>query len=186
VYAPERTKETGFGPMILFSRDHMASEKIESAHGTVKNGRKFRTRRLPVVLKIYAKSSLDGATLAEHEELADYLVDAVVSALEIWSTSERGGGIEYGEMAFLTPDEITPDRGGPPEGWPGVVYLMRFTIGRGVVERDYLKQAQPTGTLTGAGSTVEVRQTDDDGEPADPEIIPVGTQPPEPDPPEDP
>jgi hypothetical protein len=46
VYAPERTKETGFGPMILFSRDHMASEKIESAHGTVKNGRKFRTRRL--------------------------------------------------------------------------------------------------------------------------------------------
>src|SRR5690349_20527064 len=168
-YAPERTDRTQHHPVILLMRDTMTSEKVGEAKGTQKNGRKMRTRRIPVVIKIYAKSSLDGATLENHEELADYLVDGIVTALEIWSTSERGGGIEYGEMAFMTPDElVTAD--GKPEGWPGVVYIMRFTIGRGVIERDYLKQVRPTGTLTGVGSSVEVRQVDEDGEAADPAV----------------
>jgi hypothetical protein len=170
-YAPERTERTKHDPVILIMRDTDTSEKIETAHGTQKNGRKYRTRRIPVKIKVYAKSSLDGARLEEHEELADYLVDALVTALEIWSTAERGGGIEFGEMAFLTPAEVvTAD--GAPEGWPGVVYLMRFTIGRGVVERDYLKQVRPTGTINGASSTVEVRQTNEDGTAGDPAIQP--------------
>jgi hypothetical protein len=182
-YAPERTERSQHHPVILMSRDTDTSEKVGTAQGTQKNGRKMRTRRLPVKLKIYAKSSLEGARIEDHEELADYLVDAVVTALEIWSTSERGGGIEYGEMSFMTPDELlasgdlTMSAGGKPEGWPGVVYLMRFTIGRGVIERDYLKQVRPTATINGVGSTVEVRQVNEDGEPLDPEIVPVGPQP---------
>jgi hypothetical protein len=170
-YAPERTDRSSRDPVILIARDTMASEKIESAHGTQKNGRKMRTRRIPVVVKIFAKSSLDGARLEDHEELADYLVDAMITALEVWSTSEKGGGIEYVEMSFLTPDElVTSD--GKPEGWPGVVYLMRFTIGRGVIELDYLKQVLPTAPINGVGSTVEVRQFDEDGEPGNPAVQP--------------
>lgn len=170
VYAPERT-ERAHGSVILLSRDTMTSEKIETAHGTQKNPRKFRTRRVPVAIRIYAQSSERGARRADHEELADYLVDAIVTGLEIWSTSERAGGIEYGEMSFMTPDELAED--GTPEGWAGVVYLMRFTIGRGVVERDYLKQANPTGTINGTADRVEVRQFDEDGEATDPAIQPL-------------
>ncbi len=181
-YAPERTDRGNYDPAILVMRDRETSEKIETAHGTQKNGRKMRTRRIPVKIKVFAKSSLDGARLEEHEELADYLVDMLVTALETWSTSERGGGIEYGEMAFMTADEVADETRSEDkaEGWPGVVFVMRFTIGRGVVERDYLKQVRPTAALTGIGTSVEVRQTNEDGEPDDPEIVHVGPQPPEP------
>lgn len=175
VYAPERAERTKHDPVILVMRDRQTSEKVETAHGNDKNGRKFRTRRVPLAIKVYAKSALDGARIVEHEELADYLVDALITALETWATAERGGTIEYGEMAFMTSDELAAD--GDPEGWPGVVYLLKFTIGRGVVKRDYLKQVQPTGVLTGVSNSVEVRQIDDDGEPADPAV-----QPPEEDP----
>ena len=171
-YAPERTDRAKYDPVILIMRDTETSEKVETAHGVQKNGRKSRTRRVPVKLKIYAKSSLDGARLEEHEELADYLVDALVTGLVIWSTEERGGALEFGEMAFMTPDEVVTSEG-KPEGWPGVVYLMRFTIGRGVVERDYLGQVKPTAAINGVGSVVEVRQVNEDGSAADP-----ATQPP--------
>src|SRR5688572_21539185 len=174
VYAPERT-ERSRGSVILLARDNTTSEKVGTAQGVQKNGRKMRTRRIPVVVKIYAQASVRGARLADHEELIDYLVDALVTGIEIWATSERGGVVEYGEMSFMTPDELAAD--GKPEGWAGAAYIMRFTIGRGVVERDYLKQVQPTAVLTGVGSSVEVRQVDEDGEPLDPAIQPPPEEP---------
>jgi hypothetical protein len=173
-YAPERTdRANASNPVILFMRDAEASEKIEAPKGNQPNPNKRRTRRIPCKIKIYAASTLPGATLPEHEELADYLVDAIVIALDEWNSSESGGGIEFGEMAFLTPDELVDPTTGKPESWPGVVFVIRFSIGRGVVKRDYLKQARPTAAINGTGSTVEVRHNESDT----PEVIPVGPQP---------
>jgi hypothetical protein len=169
-YGPERT-ERWRGSAITLERDNMTSETVGTASGTQKNGRKMRTRRLPVVIKIYAQASTPGANHGDHEELVDYLVDALVTGLEIWATSQRAGVIDYGEMAFMTPDELAHE--GKPDQWSGAAYVMRFTIGRGVVERDYLKGVQPTATINGVGSTVEVRQFDEDGDPIDPEIVQV-------------
>lgn len=176
IYAPERTDRKNPDPVILISRDFETSEKVTAPQGQQANGRKMRTRRVPLKVKIFARSTLDGARRIEHEELADYLVDALIIALEEWSSSERGGVIEYGEMAFMTKDELELEE---PEGWSGVVYIMRFTIGRGVVKRDYLKQIRPTGTLTSASNRAEVRLDEND----DPEVVEFST--PDDDPPEE-
>lgn len=173
IYAPERTDRASVMPVILLSRDLDASESVGTPKGQQANPHKSSTRRIPCKLKIYARASLPGSSVIDHEELADYLVDAVLVALDEWSTAQRGGGIEYGEMQFMTPEELVTDDG-KPEGWPGLVYLIRFTIGRGVVKRDFLKQARPTGSINGVGSTVEVRLNTED----EPEVVPVGPQPP--------
>lgn len=170
IYAPERTARADHSPVILFMRDTDTSETVETAHGAQTNGRKQATRRIPVKVLVYARASYEGATRDEHEELSDYVVDALIVALEDWNTSQKAGGIQYGEMAFLTLDELKSIEGNTPEGWPGTCYVMRFTIGRGVVTRDYLKQIRPTAALTGVGLEVDVRVNEADT----PEVVPVG------------
>lgn len=172
VYAPERFERANMDPVITFERDRQATEKIGTARGAQANPNKMYTRQLPCKIKIYARDNKRGASIRDHEELADYLVDAVITALEEWSHAERGGEIMYSEANFMTPDELEADEHAP-EGYTGAVYLLRFSIGRGVVKRDYLKQARPTGTLTGTGTNVEVRLKDED----EPEVVPVGPQP---------
>ena len=176
LYAPgERFAHANIDPVIIFERDNETSETVESPKGQQANAPKRATRRVPVRVRIYARANNQGARIVDHEELGDYLVDAVITALSEWSVVQKGGEIVYGEMAYFTPDELAADSL-KPEGYKGLVYGMRFTIGRGVMARDYLKQARPTAVLTGTGSTVEVRRNDEDT----PEVVPVGPQPEDP------
>ncbi len=177
VYAPERFTRANMDPVVLFQRDNGSSEKVESPKGQQANGRKSATRRVPVKVKVYARSNLVGAGVADHEALADYLVDALIISLDEWSTAQRGGGIEYGEMAFMTPDELMADEHAP-EGYIGLVYLMRFTIGRGVIKRTYKQEIRPVGEINGVANTAEVRLKDGD----EPAIQPPPEPPPDPDP----
>jgi hypothetical protein len=173
VYAPERTDRSDMSnPVILFMRDRMNGEDIEPPKGQQANGRLVLNRKTGVEVRIYACSSLPSARAQDHEELADYLIDAVLVALEEVCKEGRFSPFEYGEARFLYPSELVFDDN-EPEKYRGVVFVLRLKIGRGVVKRDYLKQVRPTTTVSEVGSQVEVRQNDED----DPEVVPIGTQP---------
>lgn len=172
-YAPERTDRSDTSnPVILFARDRTDGENVLPPKGQQANGRRVLDRMCGVVIKVYARSSLPGAMVEDHEELADYLVDAVLVALEETCKEGKFSPFEYTEARFMYPEEIVTEDG-KPEHWPGVVFLLRLKIGRGVIKRDYLKAVRPTAAPTGVGNQVEVRQQDGDS----PEVVPIGTQP---------
>jgi hypothetical protein len=172
VYARERTSRANADPVILFMRDRVNGETITAPKGQQGNPRKVLDRYSGVEIRIYACAALDGATRQEHEELADYLTDAVLCALEETATESKLGELEYTEARFMYPEELVTEKG-EPEHWPGEVFLLRLKIGRGVFRRDYKRQGRPVGSFTGASGEVEVRRENSD----DPEVVPYGAQP---------
>jgi hypothetical protein len=173
VYAPERTDRSDTSnPVILFMRDRTNGEGIEEPKGQQANGRIVLNRKTGVEIRIYACSNVPGAMVQDHEELADYLIDAVLVALEEVCKEGRFSPFEYGEARFLYPEELVFGDN-EPEKYRGVVFVLRLKIGRAVVKRDYLKQIRPTASPVVTGNQVEVRQNDED----DPEVVPIGTQP---------
>lgn len=133
VYGPERflgTRRDPFG--IRIERDRTASEPVSTAHGFQRNPRKAMMRTLAVVAKLSATSPIPNARINEHEALCDQLVDAFLVSLQEWATAAKAGDVVVTEDRYLSDEEIDKS-----EHANGVVYLIRFTIQRGVVRRDF-------------------------------------------------
>jgi hypothetical protein len=151
-YLPERTMIEQTAPtQIHFSRCRLASDMIGSPSGQQRNPRKLYTRKLAVDVLVFASSTHPGAMIQEHEDLCDQIVDALTCRIDEWCTGARAGEPEYVEMRYLTVEELQG-----LEGWPGVVYLLRFRIGRGVTVRTFLGEAKPTGSAASFTNTSEV------------------------------
>lgn len=158
-YVPERTQIEQTAPtQIHFTRCRVAPDLIGAPQGQQRNPRKSYTRKLCVDVLVYASSTLPGAMIQEHEDLCDQLVDALVVRVDEWCTAARAGEPEYVEMRYMGVDELPG-----LEGWPGVVYLLRFRIGRGVTRKDFLGEGRPTGSPAHVKNTsqVKVAGTDD-------------------------
>lgn len=154
-YVPERTEIEQTAPtQIHFSRCRLAPDLIGPPQGQQRNPRKLFTRKLAVDVLVYASSTLPGAMLQEHEDLCDQIVDALVCRLDEWCTGARAGEPDYAEMRYLTAEELQG-----LEGWPGVVYLLRFRVGRGVTVRTFLGEGKPTGSAANIRNTSEVTST---------------------------
>lgn len=181
-YAPERADRNGIDPVILFMRDRTANEPVVPAAGAAvrqaaaanTKAIKKRDRTIGGAVKIYARASVTGAMAQDHEELADYLADAVICALDEWAVEAKTHLPVYTEARLMAPSELISDTG-EPDQFPGVVYLLRFSILRGVYVRTYEKQGRALGLIAGAVNDVEVRLTEGD----EPELVPA---PPEEDP----
>lgn len=177
-YGPERFDRSGAAgeSVVLFMHDRTPGgrDAIEGAKGTgprtVLNGTqapKKATRKIAAMCRIYAQATLRGAMIQDHEELADYLSDAVIAALEDWAKEGQAGAIEYVESGYMTPEELVTANGAP-EQFPGAVYQIRFRIGRGVYDRDYTKAGRPIGLITGTSNEARVRLNSSDP----PEVVP--------------
>ncbi len=163
-YVPQRHALEQTAPtQIHFMRSRHASDLVQAAQGQQRNPRKLNTRRIAVDCLIYASSTLPGAMLQEHEGLCDQIVDAVVCALDTWCTGGRAGEPEFVECRYLDTEELAE-----LESWPGVVYLLRFRIGRGVTVQTFLGEAKPTGTAANVANTSQIFLAPHDGE-TDPE-----------------
>lgn len=167
-YGPERPKRAGFDHAIVFERDRERSDAIEPSMGVQRNARRVRMRSVAMKATIYACSNLAGARPHEHEDVCDRLVDALIFALVEWCTSARGGELPISEARYLRPEEM-----GGGERWPGVAYMLRFSVARSVEGVNYKGEARPTATVEGFKNTTHVRPTV-----AYP--VPEGEEPPEP------
>lgn len=165
VYGPEPFERGSFATTIRFARDDAGTDVIEAPPGFKVNPRKHAARYLAAVCEIYAQSNVPGAIVADHEDLAEQIVDAVIVALNRWA-DEAKTAIRYGEMRYLRPEDLPV---GPAfERWPGRVYRIKFAVGRGVMARDFLGAAKPESALGGFNNRTEARYT---GQPdADPVI----------------
>lgn len=158
VYGPERVTRTGyFDHAIVFERDRKATDLISPCHGWNNNPRKMRVRELCVMATVYAQSRLDGAMVNEHEKECEQIVDALVIALAEWGVEGKAGELPITEARYLSAEEYT-DPAAPAEVWPGVVYVVRFRVPRGVSARDYTGAARPIGAAAAVSGDVEVRQ----------------------------
>jgi hypothetical protein len=109
------------------------------------------TRMLAVSATIYARSSLPGAMVQDHEHVCEQFVDALLVSLYEWQASEQAGAISVSEARYLT----AADRN-DVETWPGVVYVIRFSVPRAVFALTYLGEAKPTGAASGVSSHTQV------------------------------
>lgn len=166
-YGPRRTAvETTYDHFVVVERDRDATDQLASVNGVNENPRRVCNRQLAVKATIYAQSRLGGARVNEHEFECEQIVDAFVVALQEWGGEARArlGGVAptVSELRYLKASEFL---GG--EQWPGVAYMIRFRVARGVYARDYEGQGNPVGLVSHVANEVNVRESDAD----DPEIL---------------
>lgn len=169
VYGPERTDAMASltQSRIVFERERGASEGIQASATRPTNPRNVAVRFLPVVVRIYAQSTLSGARVHEHERIADQAADKLIEALRHVVVA-RKNRIEFTGGRLLSALELE-ERG--LSSWAGVVYELRFTTDRSVTTANWAGAARPEATLgtdfviTG---TDEIRLTNHaDGAPAE-------------------
>jgi hypothetical protein len=167
-YGPEAAvREDYHGSLIIIERDRESSDAFAPPKGARENAPKRGVRVLAAKATIYAKSSLEGAHVGDHERLCEMLIDALQSAIYNWGVEGRTGGITIASGKYLPASARNL-----PETWPGVVYELKFGVPRGVSDLRYPTagegasgEARPTGSAAGFRNRTEARLTgagDDD------------------------
>lgn len=150
-YSPERTKRELFDTAIVMGRDTGANDATLPAEGSKGHAAGMvGVRQLAAFAKFYVNSTLEGADTHDHEESCEVLIDAFQVELFRWAKLNRRGAIPIVEARYLTTLELET------EICAGVVYLLRFRVGRGLYVRDY-NAASP---LTNAPAGVHTNEID--------------------------
>ena len=143
--------------LVIVERDSDTPDAPAPVNGQQTNPRRLCNIALAAKATIYARCNLDNARLNEHQHECEQIRDAFICALSEWGSEARArlGDVTptLGEMRYLRLTEF-PEA----ETWPGVVYLVRFKVMRGVVVRDYEGAARPTGAAAGVSNRIDIRQ----------------------------
>jgi hypothetical protein len=154
VYGPERLARdcpSTAAITIVIERDRTRGDAVRAAPTTRTNPRLLRVRDIGCAATVFARSSLPGAQVHEHEHDCDQVVDALLIALVEWGVENQAGTGEISGGRFLSPSEVAG-----AEHLSGVVYQLQFRVPRGLLVRDYEGAAQPTGTLDGITTALRV------------------------------
>jgi hypothetical protein len=161
VYGPERKDQALNHPRFVIERDRTAGDKHTGARSQRANPRQVDTRAIGCVCRMFAKSSIEGAGVWNHERDADQMVDhftvQMTSIVQMRHTLWR-----ITSAKFMTADELAF---AGLETWPGVVYEIKFEIDRGVADVTWRTPDQSAGSAQaeitmGSGelsTTVKVR-----------------------------
>lgn len=156
VHGPERlTRTAPTDTTVIVERDRDAGDSFDTVHGSHRNPRRVATRLVGAKATIWAKSNAPGARDAEHEDLCDQIVDAFYVRLRIWIHGHTGGALlAVRESRYLKSAELNG-----LETWPGVAYLMRWTVPRGVTGANYKGAGLPETALNGITNRTEIRRS---------------------------
>jgi hypothetical protein len=132
-YGPERISREGpFDHLVTVARDReLGDGNPEAPIGSARNARYTAARRLGVVIRVFAASTVEGARINEHEWACDQIVDAVVVELYKWAKEAKAGPIEFRSARYVDVSQL--DVG---DQRPGVVYELRIGVNRGVYDKD--------------------------------------------------
>lgn len=140
--------------LIEFRRDDENGDQIVDVVGSARTPvRKGGCRMLGVVVEVYAQAPLAAARLNEHQHLCDQIVDGLQIALQDWVGEGKSLGPVWSEARYLKDDEIDK-----AEHRNGVVYRLRFRVGRGVYAKDFEGLGPDTATIAGTDTTIAVRR----------------------------
>lgn len=154
-YGPDRLARSSYEHRIVMQRDRRAADTVGPAHVTRSNPRRVRTRALSAEAFVFVQSALPNARINEHETECERIVDGLIAALVEWGTSTGAGDIQITEARYQTAEERDV---GTEEAFPGVSYVLRFKVPRGVFRLKYTGEGKPTGTIGGFRSRTEAFQ----------------------------
>jgi hypothetical protein len=133
IYGPEIVVREGCASLsILVERDDQGGDTFAPVTAPQRNALRTFNRMLGVRALFEVSSTLEGARRNEHEHECDDLVDGFVTALYAWAKANQVAAVEFVESRYLSAEE----RDGSI-ALPGVVYLLRFRVARGVTRKDY-------------------------------------------------
>jgi hypothetical protein len=169
-YGPLRQAHALGSYVLVIERDRDATDTIEPTTGVKTNPRRVANRGLGVKASIFVRSPLPGATIAEHEFDCEQMVDALIDAvLTSGRTATGAAWVEFGEARYMKPAEL--DHLDGVETWPGVAYLLKWRIPRGVTRADFKGAGLPTGAATATSNVIRVSRNASAGPP---EEFPIG------------
>jgi hypothetical protein len=147
VYGPE-PKTTGLtDSRIVIERDRKAGDQFTGPRSQQRNPKLIDVRAIGCVLRVYAQSTLAGASVYDHERIADQAIDQIDVAMRtIINTRKTMWRVTSAKL--LSADELQL------QGltvWPGVVYEMKFQVDRGVLRTTWAGEAADEATMGGEG-----------------------------------
>jgi hypothetical protein len=181
-YGPERMGQSVLAaPHIVLERDRENGDLIAPPVAHRRNPRLDHVRWIGSILRVFAKSTTDGAGVGDHEREADRVVDQAMVALR-GIVSARRSLWEIRSSKLLTAEEAG-ERG--LEAWPGAIYEVRFAVARGVADLGWTEAATAAGAAgtnpadeatfgTAHGVSVATTVDTSDG-PAGSELLPSAT-----------
>lgn len=148
IYGPERVVPLTMAPQrIVLERDRQGGDSLGPVRVPGGNPRLRGVRAIGAIIRVYAKSSLAGAAVHDHERLADQAVDKIFVALDNILRGARKTLWVVQSSKLLDADELSMQG---LETWPGVVYEIRFSVDRGVLDTTWKGEARPE-VLLGPG-----------------------------------
>lgn len=145
VYGPAQTPP-GPTSRIEVQRDTDGGDGVEAGKGRFANPKMFALRATGGMVRVLAKSTIDGATRQDHEHLADAIVDQV--QVEIFKITRNARvGFTVTRAGFVTNTSIT-------DGWAGVVYELRFRVDRAVNDVTWQGDKAPEGSYATPSTTL--------------------------------
>jgi hypothetical protein len=167
-YGPSKIGRKVNGTSILVERDRKTSDSIEPPPGNRPNPRMNAVRGLAVRARFFVRSSKKGAHIGDHERECEALVDAFIVSLREWIVEARAGTFpKVVEARFLSAEECDD-----VEEWPGVAFVLRFTVSRAVLRLDYTGAARGEAVIAEQhGTEVRVQRTSVANPDDPPEVI---------------
>lgn len=144
VYGPERMP-SGAESRIVIERPRSLGDTTGPPRVTKNNPPRRAERKIVGKVRVYARSTVDGARVNEHEALADQAVDLVIVAFEIAVARLRLATATIGAGGFVDDPAA--------EAWAGVTYEFPITVQRSVFDRTWAGASKDTIALTGNAIT---------------------------------
>lgn len=134
VYGPERMSHgSATTPHVTVERSRALGDSTRPNKTIRDNPRVVFVRSIGAVCRVYARSTQSGAAPADHERVADAVVDQILVCLRTIAGGRRTI-FESRDGRFLSAVDLD-ERG--LQAWAGVVYELPFTIARGVTDGVY-------------------------------------------------
>jgi hypothetical protein len=146
VYGPERYADVGLtDSRIVFERPRSAGDVTGPPKCSKNNPPRRAERTIAGTIRVFAHSTVAGARVQDHEDIAEQTVDLIIVALQVALASLIVTGT-IGSGGYLSEDELSlPEL----EAWPGVVYELPITIQRAVYDRTWAGSSKETTSTFG-------------------------------------
>ena len=147
VYGPERAPISLAQCRAVIERDRGGTENVSAPKSRGPNPRMIAVRSTSAKCRVFAKSSLSGANVYDHERFADQMVDQLTVSLHA-CVRRRCTEYRISSARILAAEELQLL---DLEAWPGVVYEFKFEVDRGVFDTTWTGERRPTVDMGGAG-----------------------------------
>jgi hypothetical protein len=142
VYGPESADDAALvRSRIVIERSRPSTDTVGPPRTHKLNPPRRAERGIAGRVRIYAHSTVVGARVQDHEEVAEQAADLVIVALQIavarLETTAKITASGYVPASALA---IGPDA----SVWPGVVYDLSVVVQRGVFDRTWALEAKDT------------------------------------------